>query len=438
MNHRSASHSGSTNAYLGYALVLLALVNVANYMDRSIVGVLMEPMRADLHLTDTQLGLMTGFAFALFYAIGGLYLAHLADTRSRPALIAISIVAWCLMAALTGAAQNFWQLLLVRIGVGIGEAGVIPASNALLADSHVPERRPLVLAVFTSASMIGVMAGSIVGGLLASWYGWRWAFGAVGVAGVPLALLVWFTLRDPQRGASDGLPDTAPVPFLTAVRRILHSPVLLLLILAYAFLVFMLFGVITWFPALMVRLYGLGLARVGMQFGLALGLGTALGGIIGGSAANRLAARDLTWLTRLPLISMCLLWPLYQIAIFAPTPGLSLILVALVAAVGGAAVGPALAAMQTVLPAAICAKGAAFNGFVGSLIGIGGAPLLVGAVSDHYSSALGPAHALQRGLAVAVTAGLVGVVLMWFAHRKFSVFIRTARNRDDLISKIPA
>lgn len=437
MNHRPASRSGPTGAYLGYALALLSLVNIVNYMDRSIVGVLMEPMRADLHLTDTQLGLMTGFAFALFYAIGGLYLAHLADTRSRPALIAISIIAWSVMTALTGAAQNFWQLLLARIGVGIGEAGVIPAANALLADSHAPERRPLALAVFTSASMVGVMAGALTGGMLASWYGWRWAFAAVGVVGLPLALLVRFTLRDPQRGASDGMLDTAPVAFMTAMRRILNSPVLLLLILGYAFLVFMLFGVITWFPALMVRLHGLGLARVGMQFGLALGLGTALGGIAGGSIANRLAARNLTWLTRLPLISMCLLWPMYQIAIFAPTPGVALLFVVLVAAVGGAAVGPALAAMQMVLPAAIRAKGAAFNGFVGSLIGIGGAPLLVGAVSDHYSVALGSAHALQRGLAVAVTAGLVGVVVMWFAHRKFSVFIRTARNQDELPTKTP-
>lgn len=409
--------------YLGYALALLWLVNVVNYMDRSIVGVLIEPMRADLRLSDTQIGLMTGFAFALFYAVGGVYLAHLADTRSRPALIAASILAWSVMTALTGAAQSFWQLLLARVGVGVGEAGVIPAANALLADSHPPERRPLVLAVFTSGSMIGIMVGSIVGGAVAAWYGWRWAFVAAGAAGLPLALLVRLTLRDPPRGASDILPDSTPITFTAAMRRIMQNAELLLLILGYAFLVFMLFGVVTWFPALMVRLYGLGPAHIGMQFGLALGLGTSVGAVLGGGVASRLACRDLRWLTRLPFVSMCLLWPLYQMAIFAPTVQLSLFLVAVVSAVGGVAVGPSLAAMQLVVPAPIRAKGAALNGLIGSLIGIGGAPLLVGMVSDHYTPLLGPAEALQRGLSAAVTLGAVGAVLMWVAHCKFSKII---------------
>jgi len=438
VNNQTNSLSPPSRVYLGYALALLWLVNVTNYVDRSIVGVLIEPMRADLHLTDTQIGIMTGFAFALFYAIGGLYLAHLADTRSRPSLIAVSILVWSLMTAFTGAAHNFWQLLMARVGVGMGEAGVIPAANALLADSYKPERRPLALAVFTSGSMIGIMVGSVVGGFLAAGFGWRCAFIATGLAGLPLALITRLTLRDVPRGGSDGTKQTSAPGFAAAMRQILRNQPLVLLVLSYAFLVFMLFGVVTWFPALIVRTHGLGIAQVGTQFGLAMGLGTAVGGILGGTVANRLAAKDLTWLSRMPLISMCLLWPLYQAAIFTPLPKVSLAFVALAAAVGGMALGPALAAMQMALPASIRAKGAAFNGFVGSLIGIGGAPLLVGAVSDHFTPELGPALALQRGLAVAVTAGSAGAALMWLAHRRFSDFIRTSSNPDAVLQPHPS
>ena len=436
MHAKSAGPPALSGAYLHYVLGLLFIVNVVNYMDRSIVGVLIEPMRADLHLSDTQLGLMTGFAFALFYAIAGIYLAHLADLHNRPAIISVSIVVWGLMAALTGAAQNFWQLLLARVGVGIGEASVIPASNALLADYYKPARRPFALAIFTAGSMVGVMAGSIVGGVIAAAYGWRWAFVIAGVAGLPLALIVRYTLRDPGRGASDGLqPGAPPVTFANAMGMIRRNPVLLLLILSYAFLVFMQFGIITWFPSLLVRHHGLGLAEVGTAFGIALGLGTALGSVLGGTLAARLAAGDLAWLTRLPALLMVLLWPLYELAIYATTPRNALAMVALAAAVGGAAFGPILAAMQVALPASIRAKGAALNGFVGSLIGIGGGPLLVGLVSDHYSATLGSGAALQRGLAVAVTAALIGVVLMWMAHRRFVRFLGAPTRVVDSIEK---
>jgi predicted MFS family arabinose efflux permease len=415
------SHNGTfSSAYLRYVLGLLFVVNVVNYMDRSIVGVLIEPMRADLALTDTQIGLMTGFAFSIFYAVAGIYLAHLADLHSRPRIISISIVAWGAMTALTGATQNFWQLLVTRVGVGVGEASVIPACNALLADYHRPERRPFALAVFTAGSMVGVMVGSMLGGAIAARYGWRMAFAFTGLAGVPLALVVWRTLREPGRGASDGVAaETAPVGLASAMTRIARDPVLPLLILSYAFLAFMQFGVITWFPAFLVRQYGLGLVEVGTSFGLALGAGTAIGSVLGGSIAGRLAARDMAWLTRLPMVLMLLLCPLYELTLHASSARGALVLVTVAAAIGGAAFGPILAAMQFALPAAIRAKGAALNGFIGSLIGMGGGPLLVGVLSDHYAPTLGAAAALQRGLAIAVMAALLGVVLIWLAHRRF-------------------
>ena len=423
MTHTS-SPQGLSRSYLGYAMALLFLVNVVNYMDRAIIGVLIEPMRADLGLSDTQIGLMTGVSFALFYAIAGVYLAHLADIRNRTRIIALSLVAWSLMTALTGAAQNVWQLMIARMGVGVGEASVIPTANAMIADYYRPDRRPFALAVFTAGAMLGITAGSLVGGVVAEAYGWRWAFVAAALPGLPLAVLVWLTLRDPERGASDGAIVVSSMPFVVAVRLILSNQVVWLLIVGFSFIVFMLFGVITWLPAFLVRHHGMSLTAVGAWFGAAMGIGTVVGGVAGGAVANRLATRDLAWLTRLPTGLMLLMWPLYEMAIFAPTAGLSLVAVAFASAAGGAAYGPALAAMQTVLPAAARARGAALNGFVANLVGIGGGPLVVGVLSDYLAPTLGEAGALQYALAIAVSAGLVGVVFMLLAHRAFTRWIR--------------
>lgn len=405
--------------HVRYALGVLVLVNVVNYADRSIIGVLIEPMKRDLALSDTQIGVVTGLAFALFYAIAGIFLAHLADRSSRTRLIAISLVAWSAMTALTGAVQNFWHLLVARMGVGVGEASAIPASAALIADYHRAEQRSFAFGLFVAGAMVGIMIGSWIGGGVAHSYGWRWAFLVAGLPGLPLAYVVFRTLREPSRGASDGIVASAHVPFVTAVRLIVSSRTLMLMIFGYAFVVFMLFGVITWLPALLVRHHGMGLAAVGLWFGAAVGLGTAAGALIGGQVTNRLAARDLAWMTRLPIALLLLMWPLYELAIFAPTAHGALAMFALVAAVGGAAYGPLGAAVQTVLPPAIRATGHSLNGFVSSVVGVGGGPLLVGIVSDRYQTTLGEGPALQRGLAIAVCAALIGVLLVWLGHRKF-------------------
>jgi predicted MFS family arabinose efflux permease len=415
----------ASRSYVGYVVALLFAVNVVNYLDRSIVGILVEPIRHDLAISDTQIGFMTGLAFSLFYAIAGVYLSHLGDTRNRASIMAVSMVAWSAMTALTGAAHSFWQLLAARVGVGVGEASVIPMANAMLADYHRAERRPFALAVFTAGAMVGIMAGSLLGGYIAAKFGWRWAFVAAALPGLPLAAIIWFTLRDPPRGASDGLAAVAPIALPRAIRTLVSSPVLVLLMLGYTLLVFMLFGVINWFPAFLVRVHGMALARVGATFGLAIGLGTAFGSIVGGLVASRLAASDLRWLTRLPPWLLLAAWPLYELAIYAPDATISLAVLCLVSTLIGAAVGPVLAAYQTTLPPAMRATGAALLGFVGSLIGVGGGPLLVGVLSDHYAPLLGSAAALQRALAISVCAGGLGWALLMLAHRAFARALRT-------------
>ncbi len=405
--------------YLHYSVLLLFLVNVVNYMDRSVINVLIEPIRKEFGLSDAHIGLLTGFAFALFYAIAGLFLANLADRVSRRALMSVSITLWSIMTALTGAAQTFWHLFVTRIGVGIGEASTIPASYSLLADYFAPARRALVIGIVSSGTMVGVMVGSMLGGFVAESFGWRWAFVAAAVPGIPLALLVAWSLRDPIRGASDGLAVTESIGLISGLRQLLANRSACFLILSFAFITFLAQGVITWIPAYFMRRFDIPLSAVGTGFGLAIGLGTAVGSVLGGTITSTLARRDIAWLTRFPLWITPLIWLSYELMLLAPSFSLSLVAIAWCSVLSGASFGPVLSAMQTVAPANLRSTTAGLNGFVASFIGIGSAPLLIGLMSDHFQARYSEAVALQNALMIAVCAAFFSLVALYFSHRSF-------------------
>lgn len=398
--------------------MVLFLLNVVNMADRSIMGVLLESIRQDMHLTDTQIGVLTGFAFALFYAVAGVFIARLSDLYDRKFVLAASLLAWSAMTAATGASHGFWQFFLARMGVGVGECSAIPTSNAMIGDYFPAAQRPLALAVFTAGSFLGVLLGSLIGGYVGAQFGWRWAFVAAGLLGLPLVLLT-LTLRDPPRGRSDGAAVGEAATFRTTLKTLAGNEAFLLLILASGFITFLLFGVIGWFPAYLMRKHGLDQTTVGLFFGVALSLGMAVGAVVGGIAANRLAAGSLRWLTRMPLLASLLFVPLYELAIFAPDPRLALVFIGLASAVGGATLGPVLAAIQTVLPPQMRATGSGFTGFSGSLIGLGGAPLVVGILSDRFARVMDAGDALQRALAIAVLMGVFASLFLWAADRAF-------------------
>ncbi len=181
-----------TRGYQWYALALLAVANFINYMDRMILSVVLEDVKVEFALSDTQLGLLAGFAFAIFYGTVGIFIARLADRTNRTRIVAISMLLWSGVTAATGAVQNFWQLFLARVAIGVGEAGVIPTANALLADYFTPARRSLALGIFSAGATVGLMAGLSLGGWVAELYGWRWSFV---VAGLPGHWLRWFGKR---------------------------------------------------------------------------------------------------------------------------------------------------------------------------------------------------------------------------------------------------
>ncbi len=403
-----------------YPVGLLFTLNVLNYADRSIMGVLIEPIKADLNLSDMDIGILTGFAFALFYAIAGLAIARLADLYSRKAVISLSVISWSLATALTGAASSFWQLFAIRTAVGIGEAGLIPSANAMLADLHAPARRPLVLAIFTGGSTIGLMAGAMLGGAVVESWGWRIAFLVAALPGIPLAILAALTLNEPRRASSGVSNHPGSARFGETLRWLLGNRTSRLLVLGLGLTTYLLFGLLTWFPAHLSRSFGAGPAIAGQAFGLALGIGTLIGALLGGALANRLAQRDLSWLIRLPLIAVAVLVPLLQCAIHAPSMPVALVMTGVVVAVSGACLGPILAAVQTVVPANMRATAAALCGFSASLLGVGGAPFAVGFLSDRMTGWLGPDGALQAALSIAALAGTPAIFVLWLASRSFS------------------
>jgi predicted MFS family arabinose efflux permease len=423
----AAGVAAPSRRQLNYTLCLLFVVNIINMADRTILSVLLEPIRAEMALSDTQIGLLTGFAFALFYAVAGIFIARLADLYDRRQLLGVSLLIWSAMTALTGAVQSFAQFFLARIAVGVGESSAIPTSNAIIGDAFPPHRRPLALAVFTAGSFFGVLAGSLIGGFVGEIYGWRAAFVAAGLTGVPVAALVLMTMTDPPRRGIDGAAPEAPEPLARTLRQLSANRPYVLLVLSSGFITFMLFGVIGWFPAFLMRAHALSQSTVGLFFGTALGIGTAVGAVLGGVVANRLATRSLRWLTRLPLLFSLAFLPAYEIAIFAPDPMISLIFLGVASAIGGATLGPVLAAIQTVLPSNMRATGSGITGFSGSLIGLGGAPFVVGLLSDHFARTMGAAEALQRALGLAVLAALLVVALLLAAHRAFASVVATDR-----------
>lgn len=405
---------------INYMLSLLFVVNVINMADRTIMNVLLESIRVEMELTDTQIGLLTGFAFALFYALAGVFIARLADLYDRRWVLGVSVLVWSAMTSLTGAVQNFWQFFFARMGVGVGESSAIPTSNAIIGDAFPASRRPLALAVFTAGSFFGVLAGSMIGGLVGEAYGWRMAFVVAGLIGVPVGVLVLLTLVDPPRGGADGAKPISPESLPKTLRSLASNRPYILLILSSGFITFLLFGVIGWFPAFLMRAHDLSQSTVGLFFGTALGIGTAIGAIIGGLIANRLAARSLRWLTRLPFFFSLAFLPAYEIAIFAPDPIVSLIFLGIASAIGGATLGPVLAAIQTVLPPNMRATGSGVTGFSGSLIGLGGAPLVVGVLSDHFAQSMDTAQALQLALGLAVLAAILVSAFLFAADRAFA------------------
>ena len=298
--------------YRQYVLGILLVVYVFNFIDRQILSILLEPIRQDLKLSDTQLGFLSGVAFAIFYATMGIPIARLADRTSRVNVIAWSLTAWSVMTAICGPAMNFWQLMLGRIGVAVGEAGASPASHSLISDYFVPETRASAMGIYAMGVPIGTLIGLLAGGWLVHFFDWRTAFIMVGLPGVLMAIIVRMTVKEPPRGNSEAImKEQEPVPLKEAIAFLWARPSFRHVVLAVAFHAFVSYGYNGWLPAFFARSYGMGSAEIGSWLAPLIGVFAGLGTFSGGYISDYFARRDRRWYVWVPGITLA-----HQCAVF--------------------------------------------------------------------------------------------------------------------------
>jgi len=398
------------------ALVLLTAVGTMNFVDRQILSVLAEPIRQELSLSDTQLGLLTGLSFALFYAIMGVPAAMLADRHHRVRLVAAACLMWSFFTGACGSAQSFVQLALARFGVGVGEAGGTAPSLAILADYYPARHRPAVIGLFTANGPLGVFIGASLGGWAAGQFGWRGAFVLVAAIGVVAALLLVLLVREPPRGGLDPAPARAALPAKLGptVRLFLSRPTLRWLLFASGVSAFVSYGMLNWIPAFLMRVQGMPLSEMARWFGPAAGLCFGIGIAGGGALVNWASRRSIKAYAWVPGVSMLLTAPTLALAVMAPDWQTSLALMTLPMICCTIYVAPALALVQNLSPAAARATVTALLLLAFNLVGLGGGPLAIGMVSDALA-AQGATDPLRMALlwltpvAVLAAAGYLAV-----------------------------
>jgi predicted MFS family arabinose efflux permease len=402
--------ASTSRGYSNYVLGLLLLVYAINFVDRQIVAILAEPIKRDLGLSDTQLGLLAGPAFAVFYALAGLPMAWLADRYNRAHVISGAMALWSAMTALCGFTANFGQLLLARVGVGIGEAGSTPASHSLLADYFPPERRATAMAIYSTGLSIGVFAGLLIGGWVNELFGWRIAFMIAGAPGLLLALITVLTLRDPRsRRLHPQAAGRAATPGLAASLSTLgRQPAFVWLCLGTALASTVGYASINWFAIYLIRIHELGTGVTGTWLSVIVGVGGGLGTYLGGVLADRAGARSERWRLWLCGIGIAAAAVPMVGAALAPTSDLALLWLALFFPLAFCWIGPAFAMAQSLAPPPMrsVASGVVLLG--NNMIGLGAGTLLVGMLSDRFTAQMGPDGLRYAIASVAILALAAG------------------------------
>lgn len=391
-------------------LALLLLAYIFNFLDRQILGILAEPIKADLKLTDTEFGAVGGLAFALLYSVLGLPLAYLADRTSRSGVVAASVAVWSAFTALCGTATGYLQLFLYRLGVGVGEAGGVAPSYALIADYFPPERRARALAIFSLGIPLGLAGGSLIGAYLAHWVGWRSAFLVMGVAGLILAPILRYYVRDVPKTK----PSAAAAPIAEVFPLLARKPSFWLLAFASSSSSLIGYALALWTPAVIMRSFGLELVPTGQFLSSLLLIGGTAGVFAGGWLADRLGAGNKAWYARLPAIAWVISTLAWAAGLMAPNLWVAWPLLLVGNAVNILWLGPVITAVQHLAPARMRSTASGSFLLINNLIGLGVGPLLIGRLSDALKSSYG-ADALRAAAVGGTIFYLLAAVLMFFA-----------------------
>ncbi len=369
----------------GYRYAVLGLLTVVysfNFIDRQLLVILQESIKEEMLLSDKQLGLLTGFSFAIFYVSFGIPIARLADTGTRRSIVAMALAVWSGMTALSGLAQSYIQLLLARIGVAVGEAGGSPPAHAIISDIFEGERRATALAVYSMGINIGVLFGFLLGGWINEFYGWRTAFIVVGLPGVALAVLLRLVVAEPIRGMAEGKQiESATPPFLDTLKLLWSRRSFRHLSIACGLHAFITYGAGNFLPSLFLRLHEIETGELGSWLALASvsgGVGTFLGGFL----SDRLGRSDKRWYQWVPAITTILTIPFTMFIYTTDQTYLALTLNFIPAVFFAAYLAPNIAITHSLVGLQMRALSSAILFFVLNLVGLGLGPLLIGWTSD--------------------------------------------------------
>jgi predicted MFS family arabinose efflux permease len=382
-----AARAPYSKAYLGWALFLLCLVYTSNFVDRTILSVLQQPIKEDLKLTDSQVGLLGGFAFAILYSTLGIPIARLAERHSRKGIITISVLVWSGMTALCGTARGYASLFAYRVGVGVGEAGASPPAHSLIADYFPPERRATALSIYSLGVPLGVLIGAVLGGVIAQTYGWRPAFAIVGLPGLLLALMTQITLREPRRGLSErGAAETVTPSLMDVVRTLAARKSFFHVLMGVTMASFGGYGIGAFTAPYFIRTFGLSLSQAGIVLGLISGVGAAIGTLGGGLLTDRLARRDKRWYVWTPAIGLAIAAPLYVLGYtISPWP-LAVAVLMVPPMLHYTYLGPSFGVMHNMVTPRMRATATALMFLVLNFVGLGLGPTLTGLASDLYAA----------------------------------------------------
>lgn len=399
-----------SNRYSAYVLCILLIAYILNFVDRQVLALVAEDVKADMSLTDSQLGWLLGPAFVLFYTIAGIPLARLADITSRKQVVAVGLTLWSAMTAVCGAAGSFTHLLLARFGVGIGEAAGTPPSHSLISDYFPPERRATALGIYGWGIFVGTGFGFVLGGILLEAFNWRTAFYVAGMAGLPVALVLGLTVREPPPGASDGVIEATTPSTGDVLTTLFARPSFPMLMVAASCQAFLGYTVLSWGATYLRRVFELSGRDAGVQFGIAAAVAGAVGVTLGGILADRLAQRDERWYTWLSAIGSVISFPFALMFAWAPTSTLAIVAFVPFYALNNLYVSSLWTLVQNLVSPRMRSTAAATQLGILNIVGLGAGPLVAGYVSQ----VLEPSYGVD-GLRVALTiAAVIGALAAGF------------------------
>lgn len=427
-----------------WALILLVAISTVAFIDRSILNTVGQAIKDDLKISDLQLGLLGGAAFAILYGVLGIPIARIAERRSRVAIISIAVAVWSAMTALSGFAGGFTHLLLARIGVGVGEAGAGAPSQSLLSDYYPPEKRASVFSILGLATPFGIVIGGLGGAIVAQHFGWRAAFLIVGLPGLLLALVAWLTLKEPPRGFSEGRDDTGAAPPLMAVlKRLFASKTFRHVLVAAVIVNFVGFSGMSFLHPFMVRTFNVDYTTAAFAFVVVNSISLAGGYLAGGFITDRLVKKDVRFYGWAPAIGMLLAGPAYILG-FIQTEWVAAILVLILPGLfSGIYFGPTFAVTHNLVEPRMRASATAILSLIMSIVGMTTGPVITGWLSDHFAAEAfkaGDYAALCPGAGTALadacriasasgikTALIIIVTLFWWAALHFYLASRSIK-----------